>query len=124
MRWRYLLAIIVSWLLITTPATALHCWVWMAAPGADGSPSIVEGSWPKEVSGLLMMIALPGWGLVSKVLYLPAAQVIWLTAAAYASGFGLWAVTGAIGRSGPEIRFETVWGEDFPRSRSGGCTWR
>ncbi len=43
-----------------------------------------------------MMIALPGWGVVSKVLYLPAAQVIWLTAAAYAIGFSLWAIGGII----------------------------
>ncbi len=96
MRRRYLVAVTLSWFLITAAATALHWWVWILSPGADGSPSIVEGSWPKELSGLFMMIALPGWGVVSKVLYLPASQVIWLTAAAYSIGFGLWAIGGII----------------------------
>lgn len=94
MRRRLFLAVIALWFLATIAATSLHWWVWIVSPGADGSPSLVEGSWPKEVSGLLMMIALPGWGFVSKVLNVPAAQSILTAATSYGLGFGGLAVGG------------------------------
>jgi predicted MPP superfamily phosphohydrolase len=95
-RRRVLLAVTLAWLFATGAATWLHWWVWIAAPGADGSASTVEGGWPKTLSGLLMMIALPGWGFVSKVLQAPAAQELEFTIASYALGFGLLAAAGLV----------------------------